>query len=503
MVRRITSQTTRYKIFVIATLQFLFLIFIAWNGLDPDFGWHIKLGEHILKNGIPKTDPFSYTMPSATYIDHEWLTNIVMHLAFSHAGKLGVAALFSTFVALTFVILKTKDTDRAGHAVMLLTLASFISKFGTRPQIIGWLLIALTTKLVSSKTQWKKYRLLYPLIMILWTNTHGSFPIGLFIISVVILSKIVKNTKKNLLQQLLSQTTNIIVLTLSACAAIINPYGTKIWEEVVRQATDTNQKAFIAEWLPSASRADIAFCVASLVTLMLSFRYRHKIKLHLFIISATLLVLAITSQRHIPLFMIANTPLFLFLINKLKKEAEKYKFGKERFITLTKGFLIISLAIVLIENIFAYTSSNKMSENSFYPKTSVEYLKSKQPNGRILTTYSWAGYTLWELSDKKTFIDGRMPSFHNDKAPSAESVSALNDYIALTQKLDTTLLQKYNIQYILWPKEKENQLNFTRLNLLKKSNKTKNTFLTKIKSLGWKEVYSDHNSSIYENVLNR
>src|SRR3989337_506611 len=61
---------------------FIFVLVISWvllfiNGLhqlDPDFGWHVTMGRLISENGIPKTDPFSYTMTSFPFVDHEWKT---------------------------------------------------------------------------------------------------------------------------------------------------------------------------------------------------------------------------------------------------------------------------------------------------------------------------------------------------------------------------------------------------------------------------------------------
>src|SRR3990172_11624222 len=58
--------------------------------LDPDFGWHLRMVELILQNGISKTDPFSYTMPSYPFVDHEWLTNVVMSKIYGWSGDGGV-----------------------------------------------------------------------------------------------------------------------------------------------------------------------------------------------------------------------------------------------------------------------------------------------------------------------------------------------------------------------------------------------------------------------------
>ena len=69
-------------------LCFVFLIFLALfiKGLfllDPDFGFHIRGGQIINLTGVPKLDPFSYTMPSFPVIDHEWLTDLTFYKLFN------------------------------------------------------------------------------------------------------------------------------------------------------------------------------------------------------------------------------------------------------------------------------------------------------------------------------------------------------------------------------------------------------------------------------------
>jgi hypothetical protein len=76
--------------------------------LDPDFGWHYKLGEIIAVTGIPETDPFSYTMPSFPFIAHEWLTSYFIFRLLDKSGFVGLSIIsaFFVFIALSLSLLR-------------------------------------------------------------------------------------------------------------------------------------------------------------------------------------------------------------------------------------------------------------------------------------------------------------------------------------------------------------------------------------------------------------
>src|SRR4051794_140107 len=102
-------KTTSYRLssdFYTVALRLVLLLYflLAWAigivYLDPDFGWHLRTGQYILSHGIPKTDPFSYTMPNFPFVDHAWLTDIalfVLNMQVGSAALAGAFALLTTF----------------------------------------------------------------------------------------------------------------------------------------------------------------------------------------------------------------------------------------------------------------------------------------------------------------------------------------------------------------------------------------------------------------------
>src|SRR3990172_1739641 len=86
------------QFFLVTFLIFSFFLLKSFYFHDPDFGWHIKMGELILTHGIPAKAPFSYTMPSFPFVDHEWFTNVLIYILYENMGWLGLSFIFSLLV---------------------------------------------------------------------------------------------------------------------------------------------------------------------------------------------------------------------------------------------------------------------------------------------------------------------------------------------------------------------------------------------------------------------
>jgi hypothetical protein len=117
---------------------FILLCANAFLTIDPDFGWHLQMGNLILHKGIPQTDPFTYTMPSYPFVDHEWLTDVFIALAYPILHLQGVSLLFVLFVCSAIGLLYFVSEKRWFLVPALLTGLCLASYTGIRPQILSW-----------------------------------------------------------------------------------------------------------------------------------------------------------------------------------------------------------------------------------------------------------------------------------------------------------------------------------------------------------------------------
>jgi hypothetical protein len=73
---------------------------------DPDTHWHIAIGDWILKNGmVPTVDTHSHTFLGQPWIAKEWLSQLLLTLAYDAGGWGAVATLCAASIGVTFALL--------------------------------------------------------------------------------------------------------------------------------------------------------------------------------------------------------------------------------------------------------------------------------------------------------------------------------------------------------------------------------------------------------------
>src|SRR5260221_7996253 len=86
---------------------FLASVFIAncFGYLDPDFGFHLRIGETIAQNHtVPHDQIYMWTLQGKTWVDHEWLANFFMYELNHIGGYLTVGLFFSLLPLLCLLI---------------------------------------------------------------------------------------------------------------------------------------------------------------------------------------------------------------------------------------------------------------------------------------------------------------------------------------------------------------------------------------------------------------
>ncbi len=85
----------------------LFGIFVmaARPVTDPDLWWHLRTGQLIVQNHqLFHADPYSFTKAGQPWLDHEWLSQIVIFLIYRSAGYGGLMVVFAAIIAAGFLV---------------------------------------------------------------------------------------------------------------------------------------------------------------------------------------------------------------------------------------------------------------------------------------------------------------------------------------------------------------------------------------------------------------
>jgi len=486
-----------HKVLKVFVLVFVFLVFVykAFVFLDPDFGHQLKTGEYISKTqGVPLIDQFSYTMPSYPVVSHEWLLTLLLALTFPILGFEGLSLVFSGIFLATFLIITRRIRDSVETLLFCLGVAATLPFFGVRFQVFSWMLMVLETLILFGKN-YDKTKIFLPVVFLIWTNVHGSFLMGLVGYFVFLLFRSIRRKSFSW--------SDASVAAFSLFLTFVNPYIGQNWRETWTSFTDTNLRWSIVEWMPAVFSFNLPFMAMIALSGVFLWIYRRKIVLEKKVLYLVFLFQALSSVRHVPLWVVIAIPITIEAINYFIKDLRNIKLGQVRLQKVLKFSVIGGLAIFLLQAFFALRGAESFSEDTFYPREAVYYLKQNGVCGRVFNDYGWGGYLIWKMPEAKVFIDGRMPSWRWNVSVPKEANWAMKEYSGvLSGDMGfERVFDKYGIGTVLVPVDKKESLYSVLVRkidsiLFKKEEPFK--LKEELTDKGFKEVYKDNVAVVFK-----
>jgi hypothetical protein len=264
----------------------LALIFVALTYVPikhTDVWAHLRFGEVIAReHGLPEHEPFAETFADKDIplVNFYWLDQLGAYLLFEWGSKLGgpdedhrlgagcvfLGAAFAGIVTLRLGLLLLAfrrlcgSTGTALVGMLLVVLMSlFVHLLILRPQVTGELAFAALLVPLSRPIVSRRGVVLMPLIVTLWANCHGSFPIGWLLIGAFLGGAIatagLSSHKTNAMAGVLltvyrDAQVRRLALALVLCVAapaLLNPYGPALYP-AVWQLLDNPNVATMNEW---------------------------------------------------------------------------------------------------------------------------------------------------------------------------------------------------------------------------------------------------------------
>lgn len=435
---------------------------------DPDFGWHLRLGEYILnRKAIPASDAFSFTLPKYPYVYHSWAGETTTALSYDLAGLIGVSAMFATVLAASiFLIYKSTQIISKGRVslVLLVTISPLLyAVTGGRMRSFGFLFLSLINYLLIKFEYQSSMKIFFiPLAILLWANFHGSFPVGILTISIfLILEKIAPSNKitkgKN--------STLLKVLMLSLFASLINPYGISSWQHAAAMFTYSaiNLSTVNPDW-QSALSSNLASVFIMILASIVVFSQLAK-KNNLSLLQKTLLALffflSLLSSKFLFALLIFLTPASNEILQKIMSKLNP-KTRKALIIKLSLVILFLTLILISLKNLngigFAYSSTkNYASYLAFsaptrnnYPPWSYEanlFLEKNFEDSRVLNEGNWGGLMLLVNPKRKLFYYSAMDNYIVGRQ------SFAFEYLKIIQAQDNweKLIKKFGINAVFLP----------------------------------------------------
>lgn len=432
---------------------------------DTDFGWHLRVGEHILATkNIPRTDLFSFTQPNYPYVYHSWAAETLIFTSYKLMGLAGVSILFSLVLATSlFFIYKTTLALYGKVNPIIFIWISLLAHpvAGARTRAFGLLFLSIIYFLfVKFEKKGGKSIWLIPPIFTLWVNFHGSFILGIAALGLILAWSLFQ---KKLAHSQLKTLTSVFVASLFA--TIVNPYSTRAWQQAVTMSYNSyfNLHKINVDWQPLVARDPdswILILVCSILIVSIYFFKITKNKLHNALM-LSFFTLSLLSSRFIIALFVFITPTANQVVYEVKKRLDSNILKSPALIApLVIVSLIIPLTIVKnsLEIKSAYSTlsaySQFLAERSpnrlSFASPSYEaaaYVTNNLAEKRILSEANWSGFLLLLNKNIKLFYWGAMDNYIvNGKSFAFEYQSLISAEDNYQQ-----ILAKYGVEVIFLP----------------------------------------------------
>ncbi len=181
----------------LAILFGLILLIANLEIKDIDLWLHLAMGRYVVQNlTVPTVDVLSFTINDHSWINHEWLFQVVIHYVYQFFGSSGLINLRFIAVGLTFFILLSIGFNNRNQFVplslLLIVLLCYSMRMVLRPDMFSLLYFILFVYILASQIQSRGSLITLAILQILWTNTHGFFIFGPVLVFLMVLSEWIK-----------------------------------------------------------------------------------------------------------------------------------------------------------------------------------------------------------------------------------------------------------------------------------------------------------------------
>lgn len=514
--KTIDKNSIRFTIMAVILIA-IFCFAISPVTLQNDTFYTIKIGEHILQNGIDMKDPFSWH-ENLQYTYPHWLYDVVIYLVYSIGGQVGIyisTIVLSITLGLTMYLVNTKLTKNKLTSFVLTIGAMYLLRnyIAARAQLVTFILFILTVYFIEMflETKKKRYAVGLIIIPIIIANVHlAVFPFYfvlylpyiaeymIYILShteIIVVTakidrlnkKILKTTKEeeiqkikdeiNRLEQKNEKTINkkekinanpykikirgnnnvkalIIIMIICLFTGFLTPLGTTPYTYLIKTMQGTTTHN-ISEHLPLTLVDNLEFmCTLVLFIAILTFTDT-KIRLSDLFMLGGLIFLTFYTRRQFSMFTLICVMILNRLINALlnKYDPEGCKKAIDKMTTITG--MIVTICLVLTISVIQYKPKmkNHFIDENSYPVEAATYILENLDINNIKLYNEYNYGSYLIFRGIPVFIDSRADLYAPEFNPGVE---VFNDYMNLSgMNIDNVeeKLDEYGITHMLMYKK--------------------------------------------------
>ena len=419
---------------------------------DPDTYLHIATGNWILAHRmLPMHDPFSHSMPGATWLSAEWLAQIILAVTYDALGWAGPILLTATSVAvaiaiLTHYLLRRLEPLPALIATIAAT-ALLLQHVLARPHIVALPLLVLWSALLfRARDDGRGPPFLALPVIVLWANLHGTFMFGLALAAFLGGEAVLY---PGLGRSRWAEGGLWAVFVLVAIgAALVTPFGVAGLMQPIRLSQMPALQSTFSEWLSPNFQTSPVLEMWILGMLFIGFAIPGRMPMTRLVLLLGLVHMTLQHVRHADLLAVVGplavaAPLARNLAELAGGEAPSRLISWATRLVRRPGLAAVAL-IVAIGVAFALPTALRpivRPDDMVTPGAALAAAQRMGLTGPVFNSEAFGGYLIFR--GVPTFIDGRIEMYGNDFL--AQEVKAEHgDEAVLTQ-----LLARYHIAWAL------------------------------------------------------
>jgi hypothetical protein len=436
-----------------------------WVHCD-DHWWHMLTGRLVLETGrVPAADPFSFTYQGAPWTNWEWLAGVLLHLAWSAAGPLGLVLLRALAFGGTVVVAlrhwrrlggRSLETLEAGRelAATLVGAALLLAvqvRVADRPHTYAFLFLAGTHALSTRlRERWSRpAAAALVALFVLWVNFHPSWMLGMGLCGAVFADGVLADLRREGMRAALARNRGRIALVaLVAASALLTPNADHFFTAL----SDIFRRQVSREWEPlwtflSLTQIPLmtflAIALAWVASLAATLRRREPPAAEPLqqLVLAALLVLAFRHVMLTPVFAIVAVP--YLRLDRLGWPAAVRSLTRRTETLAAVCLLVVTLALgqLVLSALGTFGIGVDPRSN---PVARADFMAAHRLGGRVLCTskeaHSYMAFRLWPAVT--IYIDGRVPQVF--PVSLLERYLQIGDPRVLSQEID-----RYGIDHVV------------------------------------------------------
>ena len=426
---------------------------------DPDFWWHLRIGEWMAQNGrLPSADIFTFTATSHVWTDHEYLTEILMWLVYSTFGLQVLVVLFGLLTWAGFWLLYAQVRKQPFVFVGVgLAVAAIAGSpiWGPRAQMITFALSCLELYWLRGYLTGRSLAIMYfPLVMVAWANLHGGWVIGFAWLGVALAAELWSwawdqddPVHRMHVRRLL------IVGLVSAAAVAATPHFLSLYPYPFQTQGSEAQQRLIVEWAsPNFQEIELRPFEGMIFLTVVGFALKRP-SVYDLLLACLGIGLALQSVRNIALFIAAVTPVLINTYGRWWTEfeaAQRWKLSlppRAVFAAATALVLIVITGATSLRVATTISPARQQQlDTSNYPVGAADWLAAHPGVGtRMFNQYGFGGYLAYRFYPQPT----RRVFIFGEAALMGDSL--LNEYadVYYVRPNWREVLDKYGVDYVV------------------------------------------------------